>query len=117
MPFREILFVGRTAIEWQRVVRELRVSFVENVIFAVVPVRESCMVGARLLNRLVRPNYLLFLFRGRFPFLALIFLLVGRFEIHRMWVDDLCLFLEVESLLVRFYIRLHQLVGVVLPVV
>lgn len=45
------LLVGGATCEWQGVVRVLRMLFMEDIVFAVVPVREACMIRSCLLDR------------------------------------------------------------------
>jgi len=89
----------------------------ENIVFAVVPVRECSMIGASLLDGLGRTDDFL-VFRGNW--LALISsepLLVRRLEVHSVRVNDLRLLLHVECFFVVLYLCLGQLVVIILLVV
>jgi len=110
-------FVGRTTIEWKRVVGILWALFMEHIVLAIVPVGERSVIGACLLDRLRGSHDLDVLGGCRFALLAPKLLLVSGLEVHGVRVDDLCLFLHVESLFVIFDVCLLQLVGVILAIV
>ena len=89
----------------------------EDVILAIVPVRESCMVRASLLHWLCRSNDLNVFSWGRFTLLAAVPLLMSCLQVHGVRVDDFCLFFHVKSLFVIPNICLRQLVGVILSII
>lgn len=89
----------------------------EDIVFAVVPVRERGMVRAGLLDRLGwLANLLLLRFSTRSLF-ALVFGLVSCGKVHGVRIDNFSLFLQIESLFVALHLSLGQLSVVVLSVV
>ena len=78
LSFCEILFVCRPSIEWQLVVWVLRVFLMEDIVLAVVPVREGRMVGTCLLDRLGRFDNFRLLWLSTFALLSLVLCLIGR---------------------------------------
>ena len=54
-----MLCIGRFSLERKRVEWELRMSFVENIVLSVVPVRETRLVTGCLHDRLLWPDDLL----------------------------------------------------------
>jgi len=117
LPLSEVVFVRRASVERQRIVRVLGVLFVEDIIVAVLPVRERCLVRARLLDGLRwMCHFLNFLF-GLQALLSSELAFVCSRHVHLVRVDDLGLFFEVECLLVVFDLCCGQLAVVVLTVV
>lgn len=113
----EVLFVGGATCEGQRVVRELGVLLMENIILSVVPVREGRIVGARLLNGLGRARDFLDSLRRFLSLLAPILRFVRRGQVHFVRVDNLALLLKVKGLLMALDLRLGQLLIEVLAIV
>lgn len=89
----------------------------ENIVFAVIPVRERSMIAACLLDGLRRTHNLLVFLRRRLAFLTLEPLLVRSFKIHSVRVNDLCFLLQVEGLFVVLDVCLREFVVIVLFVV
>ena len=112
-----ILFVGRASVERERVVGVLRALLMEHIILAVVPVGERCMVRASLLDRLCGTSDRNVFLRNRLTLLATEPLLVRGLEVHRVRVNNLCLLLHVEGLLVVLDLSAGELVVEVLTIV
>jgi len=90
---------------------------VEDIVPAVVPVRERGVIRACLLGGLGRSrNFLLFPL-GLFTHLSLELSFVCCGQVHLVRVDDLALLLEVKGLLVALDFSLGELLCVVLTVV
>ena len=97
-----VVFVCGTPIEWQRIVRVLWVLLMEDIVFAIVPVGERSVVGARLLDWLWSFLDLSMLSLSSLALFTSELCLVGSVHIHSVWVDDLALFLKVKGLLMAF---------------
>ena len=117
LPLRKIVFVCGAAIEWQRVVRVLRVLLVEDVVLAVVPIGERCVVRAGLLDGPRWLNNLIHLPRGSFALLPAELSFICSCEVHPMRVNNLALLFQIERLLVWLDLGLGQLAVVVLAIV
>ena len=117
LPLREIVFVCRSSVERQRVVRVLRFLLMEDVILAIVPVWECCVVWARFLDWLRWFNNLVHFSRSSFTLFSAELAFIRRCHVHLVRVDDLALLLEIKGLLVGFNLGLCQLSVVVLAVV
>ena len=117
LPLCKIVFVCRASIEWQRVVRVLRVLLVEDVVLAIVPVGERGVVRASLLNRSRWLDNLIHLPRGSLTLLPAELGFICCREVHSVRVDNLAFFLQVERLLVWLDLSLGQLAVVVLAIV
>ena len=117
LSLSEIVFVRRSSIEGQRVVRVLRVLLVEDIVPAVIPVGEGGVIRACLLGGLGRSRNFLLFHLGLFTLLSLVFSFVCCGHVHLVRVDDLALLLKVEGLLVAFDFSLGELICVVLTVV
>ena len=89
----------------------------EDVILAVVPVRERGMVRACLLNGPFCVNYLGDAGLGPLTLITLVLCFICSFEVHLVRVDDLGLLLKIEGGLVALDLRLCQLLSVVLTIV
>ena len=117
LPLCKIVFVCRTAIERQRVVRVLRVLLVEDIIFAVVPVGERGVIRTGLLNRSGRLDNLINFSRGSLALFPAELGLICCRKVHPVWVDNLALLFQIERLLVWLNLRLRQLAVVILAIV
>lgn len=109
--FREVLFVARLTFEGQRVEWVLRMLLMEDVIIAVLPIRETFLVGRLANNRLpliVGPldHLLLWLHLE-----ILVSVAASGAQIHLMWVDYLRLLLQVERFTILQHDGVLQLVG------
>ena len=117
LPLCKVVFVRRPSVEGKRIVRELRMLLVEDVILAVLPVGERCLVRTGLLDGLRCINDVLHFLLCLIAFLSSELGFVSGCHVHLVRVDDLGLLLEVEGLLVVFYLCCRQLAVVVLAVV
>lgn len=117
LPLCKVVFVRRPSVEGKRIVRELRMLLVEDVILAVLPVGERCLVRTGLLDGLRCINDVLHFLLCFITFLSSELGFVSGCHVHLVRVDDLGLLLEVEGLLVVFYLCCRQLAVVVLAVV
>ena len=117
LPLREVVFVCRTAIERQRIVRELRVFLMEDVVLSVLPVGERRLVRACLLDRLRWFHNVCNLGLRSLALFSSVLGFVGGREVHPMRVNDLGLLLQIESRLVVLHLGLPQFVVIVLSVV
>jgi hypothetical protein len=117
LSLSEIVFVGRSSVEGQRVVRVLRVLLVEDIVPTVVPVGEGSVIRACLLGGLGRSSNFLLFHLGLFTPLSLKLSFVCCSQVHLVRVDDLALLLKVEGLLVAFDFSLGKFLCVVLSVV
>ena len=89
----------------------------ENIVLAIVPVRERGLVRAGLLDR---PRWLHNFFnfpRSSVAFFASEFSFVCRGEVHLVWVDDLALLLQIKGLFVWFDLRLCELSVIILAII
>lgn len=89
----------------------------EHIVVTVLPVGERSVIRASLLNGLGRFNQLLVLRFGFFALFSPVLVLVRRFEVHSVRIDDFALFLKVEGLLVALNSRACKFPIVVLPVI
>ena len=89
----------------------------EDVILAILPVGEACLVAGRLLDRLGWLDDFINLWSGSLALLTTILGLIGGGEVHAVWVDNLGFFLKVEGLLMILDLGLSQLAIVILLVV
>ena len=89
----------------------------ENVILAVVPIRESCCLAACLLYWLWRTSHFFVFWHSLYCSLLSEVNFIRSRKLHLVRVNDLGLFLEVESVLVTFDLSLLQLAMIVLSVV
>ena len=117
LPLCEVVFVRRSSVERQRIVRELGVLLMEDVVLSVLPVGERCLVRARLLDGLRRLHNVCNLWLGSFPLLSSVLRFVRRLEVHLVRVYDLGLLLEIEGRLVVLDLGLPQFAVIVLSVV
>lgn len=117
LPLCEVVFVCRSAVERQRIVRVLGVLLMEDVVLSVLPVGERCLVRARLLDGLRRLHNVCNLWLRSFSFLPFVLRFVRRLEVHLVRVDDLGLLLKIEGRLVVLHLGLPQLAMIVLSVV
>lgn len=113
----EVLLVSWLSLERQRVEWVLGVLLMKDVLFAVVPVGESCLVWRHLNNRLAVVSEFLVLWVLRQSFFSLVNGLVCGCEVHLVGVDYFGLFLKVESILMILNFSLFDLAVVVLSVV
>ena len=91
--------------------------FMENIVFSIVPVRETGVVTRGLRDGLGWFNDLIDFWCSSLALLSKELGLVCRGEVHIMRVNNLAFFLEIEGTLVVLHIGLRQLAVVVLLVV
>ena len=89
----------------------------ENIVLAIVPVRERSRVGTCQLNGLGSLSNFLSLGLCTLALFTLVLYLVRRGQIHPVWVDNFGLFLKIEGALMILHLSLSQLAVVVLTVV
>ena len=96
---------------------ELRVLFMEDIVFTVVPIMEGRMIRTGLLNWFGWFNDICFLWSSSLALLSPILRFVRRPQIHLVWINDFAFFLKIEGLLMAFDISLSKLSIVVLSIV
>lgn len=89
----------------------------ENIILAVVPVLESSIIGAGLLDGSGRLHNFLGLRCGPLPLLALELGFVCGSQVHTVGVYDLAFLFKVECLLVGLHLGLSELSVVILAII
>lgn len=89
----------------------------EDIVLSIVPVWETCLVARGLHDWLGWSNHFFVFGQSLFCWLSFVVCFVCSRQIHFMRVDDLCLFLKVESRFVVFDLCLSQFSIVILSVV
>ena len=117
LPLCKIVFVSWATIERQRVVRVLRVLLVEDIILAVIPIGEWSTIRTRLLDRPRWLNNLIHFTRGSFSFLSAELSFIRCGKVHSVWIDNLALLFQIESLFMRLDLSLHQFAVIILAIV
>lgn len=112
-----LLIVSRSSLERQRIDRVLRSLFVENIFLSVVPVGETGHVRTHLNNGFGAFNDFLLIRISWQAFLAGVSVCCRRTKVHLVRIDNLCLFLQIECLLVTLNMNFFCFVWKILLIV